>query len=367
MGEVTFTRNKKDDYWTYCCPEGTKFKDLRVCLQRDQDAGAWRMPWYNDEVVFRVNGKEAGPETPISLVDKAAYIVEVENSPYKLPKKAVRSRTEKNEYHALREKYLKENLQYEPANAMERDKFVEKQYRGCVPFSLYGVGNEDFDRKCLKLNKRMLVETKQDHTSLAAVDAIKATLTILGEGVETSHGVFRLPLQPRILVVDPFCGAGNLFYHCVTGLGGLSEVSGVAYESSHHICDTVKHNLRCLGVENMTVDHGDGLKADVPDEERQLVVVLVDPPWGKAWSEKQRLLDLAMTEPPVADIIARFREKLPRTTQDHRLLCVVPCPMATNPDSLDGLWSVMLPLCIDSPEDLEDRTAQRTIVGVAVP
>ena len=271
----------------------------------------------------------------------------------------------------------------------ERAEFVELQNLGRHAFSLYGLANEKFSMTGLRLLGRMLVETKLDHyaKSIASV----AHDTILSLCSDAPHHYSN---ASGVTLIDPFSGAGNLFYH-FSKLHAkddqdnalFSSPQVIAFELNKRVFNVAHHNLTRESVLGNDIHyiHADCMTSvfgqAVPREEEEekeviipevphgnFVVVAVDPPWRDAQWETSGGMDLDKTEPSVKDIIKAYSEKFPKQLEALRLVFVIPCPARVQKESVDDLFTSNLLLPLSPSEVLVDvEGSQLVVVGLAVP
>ncbi|MFI8849938.1 RsmD family RNA methyltransferase [Streptomyces sp. NPDC053499] len=153
--------------------------------------------------------------------------------------------------------------------------------------SLYGVAAPHMEAGGVRVRGRTAVECTIDEYAGEAADAVALYAGNLREGSESDP-----------LVVDLFCGSGNLGHHLGRRLGHRVHAS----ELDPQVYETARDNLSRVG-SGVEVEHTDyrhliaRLGARTEND-----VYVVEPPWGDAVGAVG--LDLTRTTPPVADILA---------------------------------------------------------------
>lgn len=161
-------------------------------------------------------------------------------------------------------------------------------YQDAKRFSLYGVPCGSMVARGLRLYGRTAVECCIDEYSVPAAQAIRSVIKAAGER--------RAPL-----VLDLFCGSGNMGFH-------LARLLGVAVHASDidpHICRATSYNVATMEsrMELHRTDYRDLLARWRSRTDHDVYVV--EPPWGDAFGEGG--LDLTVTHPPVPEIIGCIR------------------------------------------------------------
>lgn len=155
-------------------------------------------------------------------------------------------------------------------------------------FSLYGIPAQDMEAKGLRVLGRTVIECAVDAHASAAADAVAELRA-------------ELPAAREALIVDLFCGSGNVGHHLGLRLGH----AGYAAELDPFVHAATRHNLDRIGstIDLRLTDYRDLLADLAPCGPRDTYVV--EPPWGPAFTAAG--LDLGRTSPPIADILADIR------------------------------------------------------------
>ncbi|MBC3840649.1 hypothetical protein GXW82_11410 [Streptacidiphilus sp. 4-A2] len=163
--------------------------------------------------------------------------------------------------------------------------------------SLYGVPAAELTARGLRVLGRTALECTKDPHPAAIAELI----------AEIQH-----PLGQRPMVVDLFCGSGNIGHHLGRRLGHPVY----AAERDPLVYATTRHNLDRLD-SSVALHHADyremltALPALPARSEGDIYVV--DPPWGAAAFTPDGL-DLTRTAPPLPEIlddVRRSRDHLP--------------------------------------------------------
>ncbi|RKT09551.1 hypothetical protein BX285_6646 [Streptomyces sp. 1114.5] len=185
---------------------------------------------------------------------------------------------------------------------------------GCPEsLSLYGVPAPELTARGLRVLGRTAVECSKDpHPSVVAelIAELTAGLTAEPTAELTAEPAaeFRRPLGRRPMVVDLFCGSGNLGHHLGRRLGHpvyAAELDPLVYATASHNLDRVGSSVVLR-----LADYREVLAALPARSECDTYVV--EPPWGAAFTPDG--LDLTRTEPPVPQIlddVRRSRDGLP--------------------------------------------------------
>ncbi|MEU9352554.1 class I SAM-dependent methyltransferase [Streptomyces griseoloalbus] len=151
--------------------------------------------------------------------------------------------------------------------------------------SLYGIPAPEMDARGIRILGRTAVEcTKDPHpVDIAGVIA----------GIEaTAPGA-----DGEAMVVDLFCGSGNIGHHLGRCLGRpvhACELDPVVYEAGRRNLDRVGSTVQLRHA-----DYRDLLGSLPARSERDIYIV--EPSWGRAFTPEG--LDLTRTSPPVPEII----------------------------------------------------------------
>ena len=192
------------------------------------------------------------------------------------------------------------------------DSFADPDY-----VSIYGMLPADWYGRGIRLLARTTLEAVRDRLG----DRIGADVAKLA-GAIAERG--------RVAVVDPFAGSCNALYWL---LRHLPDADGLAFESDRVICELTRRNLVHLD-RTITLVAGDYrarlVEHAFPSD--LFLIVFVAPPWGDALDPRAGL-DLRHTQPPVADIVARFEELYP----SNSLLYVIQTHQHLVADSLTDL------------------------------
>jgi 16S rRNA G966 N2-methylase RsmD len=154
--------------------------------------------------------------------------------------------------------------------------------------SLYGIPAPEMEAKGIRLLGRTTIECSVDAHAGAAARAVAA-----------AHATF--PAVEDAMIVDLFCGSGNLGHHLGERLGHpvyASELDPVVYAAT-------RNNLDRIGstIDLYLTDYRDliaQLPAIGPND-----TYAIEPPWGSALTTAG--LDLTRTTPPVPEILADIR------------------------------------------------------------
>jgi hypothetical protein len=161
---------------------------------------------------------------------------------------------------------------------------------------LYDMETADWHQLGIRITGRTAVEATRDPQAAHIGASVAATLA------ERGHRVG--------LVVDPFVGSGNLLFHVARATGATRAVG---FDVDGAMLALTQENFQRIPGDSFgrAADycfvHGDWMAAiDLllrEDDGSATTLVVVDPPWGEAYSLKG--LDLSKTTPPVPEILAR--------------------------------------------------------------
>jgi 16S rRNA G966 N2-methylase RsmD len=164
--------------------------------------------------------------------------------------------------------------------------------------SFYGMPPDVYYGKGIRILDRTAIEgTVDSHARYIAVAVKKAV---------AEH-------YPResFCVLDLFMGSGNLLYHMSKS---VNSALSIGIEANRSLCALVRNNYRLLGFDATTYD-GDFTKVlgsgRVPAGMKY--IVLVDPPWGHAFSFEKGL-DLSSLKTPLPGIFSKTKEALQSAT-----------------------------------------------------
>jgi SAM-dependent methyltransferase len=168
-------------------------------------------------------------------------------------------------------------------------------YRTPDGLSLYGVPATAMGSAGLRLLGRTVIECSVDGYVLPVAAAVAEI-----------HG--SLPAQELPMVVDLFCGSGNVGFH----LGRTLPAQVYAAEIDPAVARATRFNFDLVGatIELHQLDYRD-LLGKIPARGPRDTYVL-EPPWGPAFSTAG--LDLTRTSPPVPEVlddIRRSRDGVP--------------------------------------------------------
>ncbi|MER5866195.1 hypothetical protein [Kitasatospora sp. NPDC002040] len=154
--------------------------------------------------------------------------------------------------------------------------------------SLYGIPAPEMEARGIQLLGRTAIECSIDSYSAAVADAVADLCTVS-------------PEDCGAMVVDLFCGSGNVGFH----LGRRLDLPVYASELDLVVHDTTRNNLGLIGstVELHLLDYRD-LLGKLPARSDHDTYV-VEPPWGSAFTAAG--LDLIRTSPPVPEILDDIR------------------------------------------------------------
>lgn len=166
-------------------------------------------------------------------------------------------------------------------------------YPATVRWSLYGRTSVELGEQGFRVLGRTALEAVPD-----------AQITVLSHSRLAGTAAFAN--EPVRRVLDFFAGSGNFLYQMTTALG----VPGAAAEADPDVRATARHNLRLAGAADIDVDAADyrSLLATC----RAGDLILLDPPWGTAYSPGG--LDLSRTAPPIPTLLRAIRERAGRVT-----------------------------------------------------
>ncbi|MEW1868595.1 class I SAM-dependent methyltransferase [Streptomyces caelestis] len=163
--------------------------------------------------------------------------------------------------------------------------------------SLYGIPAPEMDARGIRILGRTAVECTKDPHPVAVA------------GVITDIEATAPAADGEAMVVDLFCGSGNIGHHlgrCLDRPVYASELDPVVHEAGRRNLDRVGSTVRLRHA-----DYRDLLGALPARSERDIYIV--EPSWGQAFTPEG--LDLTRTSPPVPEIIGHIQR-----SRDH-----VPC------------------------------------------
>eukprot|EP01065_Artemidia_motanka_P041431 TRINITY_DN5369_c0_g1_i1.p1 TRINITY_DN5369_c0_g1~~TRINITY_DN5369_c0_g1_i1.p1 ORF type:complete len:583 (+),score=171.09 TRINITY_DN5369_c0_g1_i1:43-1749(+) len=256
-----------------------------------------------------------------------------------------RSAVEPDTMQRLREEWLSMETGCTLAKPYDFERFERVVFRKKVRFQLYGHEADEFRSMGVDVPLRSLVETKVDDRALDIRQHIDSRLQSLG--------------AESVTVVDPFVGIGNLMFHLLQLRGGRTRAAAVELDPFVH--GFLVQNFRAVSARSPHIDSadlggqdpadfdlgrrlqfscGDGM--DPPEIvvasviQTEPCVLVVDPPWGKAWSDEG--FDLRKLEFPAAEVVRRWAALLPVAASAGRLYAAIPCPRRTNELSVRALF-----------------------------
>lgn len=192
------------------------------------------------------------------------------------------------------------------------DNFADPEY-----VCIYGMRPDGWYGRGIRLLARTTLEAVHDRLG----DRI---------GTDVAKLVGGLANRGSMAVVDPFAGSCNALYWL---LRHLPDADGLAFEADRTICQLTRRNLAHLD-RTITLVEGD-YRARLGEHAfpaELFLVVFVAPPWGDAL-DPEAGLDLRLTQPPVAEIVAHFEGLYP----DNPVLYVIQTHQNLVPDSLADL------------------------------
>lgn len=170
-------------------------------------------------------------------------------------------------------------------------------------FQLYGMYPRNYYKIGVRIAGRTAIEGTDDSRAVGQARAVRDVLSREFPG--------RLPSA-----IDLFTGSGNSLYHLARNTNAMTtvgfELDNTVYELTRKNFEKIHFQARFERGSYQSLLRPDLLPSENP------CVVLVAPPWGAGFSFVEGL-NLQRTEPPVHDILALVRERLP----NHELIFVI--------------------------------------------
>lgn len=214
-------------------------------------------------------------------------------------------------YHTTRARLLGPLRHVNVAGEALRDA-VARLHPPTPTWSLYGRTGAELGREGFRVLGRTALEAVPD-----------AHAAVLVSGSRTTEREFEGVAIRRVL--DLFAGSGNLLQRVAAAL----NVPGRGAEADPQVRAATRHNLRLAGISSIDVEAADfhELLADC----RMGDLVLLDPPWGNAYSSLG--LDLSRTLPPVPTLLDDIGRQV-----DGPITVVVKTSDALTPQSKQSLY-----------------------------
>lgn len=168
-----------------------------------------------------------------------------------------------------------------------------------VGLRLYGLSPSEYHARGIRIAGRTAIECCIDPQALTIARTVR-------EVVRARFGA------GRVGVVDLFAGSGNLMFQ-VSRL--LAADWCVGLEMDPLVCALSRANLAILG-HPATLECGSFQELLTPElvpADDGLIVAIVAPPWGRAFSFEHGL-DLRLTTPPVRDTLELLAARFPAST-----------------------------------------------------
>jgi Conserved hypothetical protein 95 len=175
---------------------------------------------------------------------------------------------------------------HSPLTENELQESARALYGDADHFHLLGVGLEEVAARGLVILGRTCVEACIDEQAVPMAEALQ-----------------RMTAGSSPLILDLFAGSGNLLYHAVRHL----QAPGCGFEIEAAVYSSLQHNLKVLG-HNLKILNRSWREAweITAKSKADLIVALVDPPWGPAY-DYTRGLDLRRTNPSVLEVLQELR------------------------------------------------------------
>ena len=166
--------------------------------------------------------------------------------------------------------------------------------------------------------------------------AVECTRDALGDRIGRSVASVTDELARTIhfTVIDPFAGSCNTLYWI---LRHVPNSEGLAFESQSRVYELSGYSVARLDrmIELVQGDYQSHIASHPLPPEHGLVI-FVAPPWGIALDETKGL-DLRLTTPPVADIVAHFKH----IYAGRKILFAIQVHEKLNPASLSDVRALL--------------------------